>query len=135
MLSSPPAYRCRIAFNLKGVEADFVPIHLRRGEQKKEAYSKVNPQGLVPALAVDGDVLTQSLAIIEWLEETHPRPPLLPHDACNLGSINVARCARGDDGQRPAIDWNELERGGHFAAFEQPEMFVDEVRAFFRLVR
>ena len=57
---SSAAYRCRIAFNLKGVETDFIPIHLRRGEQNKEAYFSVNPHGLVPALTVNGHVLTQS---------------------------------------------------------------------------
>jgi maleylacetoacetate isomerase len=77
---SSAAYRCRIAFNLKGVEPAFVPVHLRRGEQKAHAYRALNPQALVPALEVDGTVLTQSLAIIEWLDETHPEPPLLPAD-------------------------------------------------------
>jgi maleylacetoacetate isomerase len=80
---SSAAYRCRIAFNLKGVVPGFVSVHLRRngGEQKSAAYRDLNPQALVPALEVDGLVLTQSLAIIEWLEETHPEPPLLPAEA------------------------------------------------------
>ena len=79
---SSSAYRCRIAFNLKAVSADFVPVHLRRdgGEQKGPAYTAINPQGLVPALEADGVVLTQSLAIIEWLNETVPSPALLPTD-------------------------------------------------------
>ena len=80
---SSAAYRCRIAFNLKGLNPEFIPVHLVRGggEQKSDTYRDVNPQMLVPAL-VDGDVtLTQSLAIIEWLDETHPTPPLLPMDA------------------------------------------------------
>lgn len=78
---SSSAYRCRIAFNLKGIEVDFRPVHLRKGEQKSDDYRALNPQGLVPAL-VDGDtVLTQSLAIIEWLDETHPEPKLLPGNA------------------------------------------------------
>ncbi len=80
---SSSAYRCRIAFNLKGVETDFVSVHLRRngGEQKMPAYRAVNPQGLVPALQVDDDlVLTQSLAIIEWLDETTGGPKLVPED-------------------------------------------------------
>lgn len=77
---SSAAYRCRIAFNLKGVVPDFVPVHLRRdgGEQFRPDYVAVNPQRLVPALELDGTILTQSLAIIEWLDETHPTPPLLP---------------------------------------------------------
>jgi maleylacetoacetate isomerase len=86
---SSAAYRCRIAFNLKGVETDFVPIHLRRGEQNKEAYFRVNPQGLVPALAVDGHVLTQSVAIIEWIDETHPQPPLLPRNPIERAKVRA----------------------------------------------
>lgn len=79
---SSSAYRCRIAFNLKGISPDFVPVHLRRngGEQKQAPYKSLNPQGLVPALEVDGTVLTQSLAIMEWLDETYPAPALLPGD-------------------------------------------------------
>ncbi|WP_018699516.1 maleylacetoacetate isomerase [Amorphus coralli] len=86
---SSSAYRCRIAFNLKGIEVDFRPVHLRNGEQKSEAYRELNPQGLVPALE-DGDtVLTQSLAIIEWLDETHPEPKLLPGDAVQRAKIRA----------------------------------------------
>ncbi|QRG09061.1 maleylacetoacetate isomerase [Xanthobacter dioxanivorans] len=77
---SSAAYRCRIAFNLKGLAPPLASIHLRRGEQRAEAFRAVNPQALVPALVEDGTILTQSLAIIEWLEETHPEPPLLPRD-------------------------------------------------------
>jgi maleylacetoacetate isomerase len=79
---SSAAYRCRIAFNLKGVDTDFHSVHLRRGggEQKQPAYLALNPQALVPTLEADGLVLSQSLAIIEWLDETHPQPPLLPGD-------------------------------------------------------
>ncbi|MDI4663019.1 maleylacetoacetate isomerase [Xanthobacter autotrophicus] len=79
---SSASYRCRIAFNLKGITPDFVAVHLRRGggEQFQPAFAAVNPQRLVPALEVGADVLTQSLAIIEWLEETRPEPALLPAD-------------------------------------------------------
>ena len=80
---SSSSYRCRIAFNLKGVDYDAVPVHLVRdgGEHKRDAYRALNPQGLVPALELDdGDVLTQSPAILEWLEETYPDPLLLPSD-------------------------------------------------------
>ncbi len=78
---SSAAYRVRIALNLKGLAAAHLPHHLRRGEQCAPDYLAINPQGLVPALESDaGVVLTQSLAIIEWLEETHPSPPLLPAD-------------------------------------------------------
>lgn len=79
---SSAAYRCRIAFNLKGVESDFVPVHLRRdgGQQKTAAYRALNPQGLVPVVEDGAFRLTQSLAIIEWLDETRPGPRLLPGD-------------------------------------------------------
>lgn len=79
---SSSAYRCRIAFNLKGLNPDFRSVHLRRdgGQQKSETYIALNPQALVPALEVDETVLTQSVAIIEWLDETFTEPPLLPAD-------------------------------------------------------
>ena len=77
---SSSAYRLRIALNLKGVAHDFTSVHLRRGggEQKSPAFRALNPQALVPALEADGLVLTQSLAIVEWLDETYPDPALLP---------------------------------------------------------
>lgn len=76
---SSAAWRVRIALNLKGLRVAQVAHHLRRGEQRAPAYLALNPQGLVPALALeDGAVLTQSLAIIEWLDEVFPTPPLLP---------------------------------------------------------
>lgn len=79
---SSAAYRVRIALNLKGLEAERRFVHLRKGEQRTPAYLEVNPQGLVPALVLDdGTVLTQSLAIIEYLDEKHPAPPLLPRGA------------------------------------------------------
>ena len=78
---SSASYRVRIALNLKGLSADHLSHHLRKGEQRAPAYLAINPQGLVPTLENDGGaVLTQSLAIIEWLDETHPEPPLLPKD-------------------------------------------------------
>lgn len=77
---SSAAYRCRIAFNLKGLEPEFVPVHLRKGDQRSGDYLAKNPQGLVPALEVNGQVLTQSLAIIEWLDSAYPEPAFLPQD-------------------------------------------------------
>jgi maleylpyruvate isomerase len=78
---SSAAFRLRIALNLKGLEAERRYIHLANGEQRTPAYKAINPQGLVPYL-VDGEfALGQSLAIIEYLDETHPEPALLPGDA------------------------------------------------------
>ena len=74
-------YRVRIALNLKGLDYRYSAVNLTGGEQRQEHYRSVNPQGLVPALEADGQVLTQSPSILEWLEETHPDPPLLPYGA------------------------------------------------------
>lgn len=87
---SSAAYRVRIALNLKGLGAEHLPHHLRKGEQCAPAYLAINPQGLVPALENDaGAVLTQSVAIIEWLDETHPNPPLLPRDALQRAKVRA----------------------------------------------
>ncbi|ANN67882.1 maleylacetoacetate isomerase [Bordetella bronchialis] len=77
---SSAAYRVRIALNLKGLPYDTVPVHLLKdgGQQLKPDYVRLNPQALVPALVDGSTVLTQSMAIIEYLDETHPQPPLLP---------------------------------------------------------
>jgi len=75
---SSAAYRVRIALNLKNLQAERRYIHLRKGEQRAPDYLAKNPQGLIPTLIVGDRVLTQSLAIIEYLDERHPLPPLLP---------------------------------------------------------
>ncbi|HMC45798.1 MAG TPA: maleylacetoacetate isomerase [Caballeronia sp.] len=77
---SSAAYRVRIALNLKGLAYEYAPIHLLRdgGQQLKPEYRELNPDGIVPTFIDGADVLTQSLAIIEYLEETHPEPALLP---------------------------------------------------------
>jgi maleylpyruvate isomerase len=80
---SSAAYRVRIALNLKGLSYDMVPIHLTKdgGRNYRPEFRAINPQMRVPALALDkGDILIQSLAIIEYLDEVHPEPPLLPSD-------------------------------------------------------
>jgi maleylacetoacetate isomerase/maleylpyruvate isomerase len=72
-------YRVRIALNLKGLLFEYAAVNLQAGEQREAAYRALNPQALTPTLTTDdGRVLTQSLAILEWLEEVHPVPPLLP---------------------------------------------------------
>ena len=87
---SSAAYRVRIALNLKGLSADHLPHHLRKGEQRDPAYLAINPQGLVPTLQDDrGVILTQSLAIIEWLDETHPTPPLLPKEPLRRAQVRA----------------------------------------------
>jgi len=104
---SSAAYRVRIALNLKGLPYQTVPLHLRRegGEHRRPAYTRLNPEGLVPALQTEGRLLTQSLAIIDYLEEIHPSPALLPrsapdrawvralaqHVACEIHPINNLR--------------------------------------------
>lgn len=86
---SSASYRVRIALNLKGLDYDQLPIHLRRGggEQFGCAYKAINPQGLVPTLEDGGRHLTQSLAIIEYLEERYPEPPLLPSDPADRATV------------------------------------------------
>lgn len=102
---SSAAYRLRCALNYKGLAVEHVPHNLRAGEQRAGDYLKLAPQGLVPALEVDGMVLTQSSAIIEWVEERWPEPPLLPAElfgraivrsmaaliACDIHPINNLR--------------------------------------------
>jgi len=101
-------YRLRIGLALKGVDYDYVPVNLVQGEQREPAYRAVNPQGLTPALDIGGRVLTQSLAILEWLEETRPEPAILPKDpldratvramslivACDIHPLNNTRVGR-----------------------------------------
>jgi maleylpyruvate isomerase len=89
---SSAAYRVRIALNLKGLPYEIVPIHLSRdgGEQRKPEFVAVNPQMRVPALALSsGAVITQSLAIIEYLDDINPEPPLLPPDALDRAKVRA----------------------------------------------
>jgi len=86
---SSASYRVRIALNLKGLEYEQSPIHLRRGggEQLSPSYKAINPQALVPALEDRGRVFTQSLAIMEYLDERYPEPPLLPPDPADRAIV------------------------------------------------
>ncbi|QJD89002.1 maleylacetoacetate isomerase [Duganella dendranthematis] len=88
---SSAAYRVRIALNLKGIAYDAAPVHLLRngGEQLSDAYRAINPAMLLPALEDDGNVIGQSLAIIEYLEETQPQMPLLPSDPAGRARVRA----------------------------------------------
>lgn len=105
---SSAAFRVRIALNLKGLEYQPAFVHLAKDEHRQPEYAAVNPQALVPTLEEGGRLLTQSLAILEYLEETHPQPPLLPQDpfararvrslaaliACEIHPLNNLRILR-----------------------------------------
>ena len=88
---SSAAYRVRIALNLKGLAYETRPVHLvdHGGEQHAPDYQALNPQELVPCLVEQGQVFTQSMAIIEYLDETHPAPPLLPADAAGRARVRA----------------------------------------------
>ncbi|MDP3854488.1 maleylacetoacetate isomerase [Phenylobacterium sp.] len=83
-------YRVRIGLQLKGLDYGYVPVNLLEGNQHQAAYRAVNPQRLIPALDIgDGEILTQSLAILEWLDETHPEPALLPKAALDRARVRA----------------------------------------------
>jgi maleylpyruvate isomerase len=92
---SSASYRVRIALNLKGLRYDYQPVHLRRGggEQYMPEYKAINPQSLVPSLEDNGRILTQSLAILEYLEEKYPNPPLLPRDLADRATVRAMALA------------------------------------------
>jgi maleylacetoacetate isomerase len=135
---SSAAFRVRIALNLKGLPYEDAFIHLRRGDQRGGDYLAVNPQGLVPALEIDGQTLIQSMAIVEYLDETHPEPAFLPPDpagrarvralaaivACDIHPINNLRVLRylsrplGHD-QAAIETWYNHWIANGFEAFER----------------
>ena len=131
---STAAFRVRIALNLKGISYQPVPIHLVRdgGEQKKPSYRAINPQGRVPSLEIDGPggptVLTQSLAIIDYLDETVPAPPLLPKDPLTRARIRAVA-------QIVACDIHPVNNSGTIAylksAVGAPQDVVDRWYAHF----
>ena len=135
---SGTSYRTRIALGLKGLDYEQAPVDLRAGDQRSEAYRALNPQGLVPALETEYGVLTQSSAILEWLEERYPEPALLPGTAAQraivramamtvacdihpLNNLRVLKYLKGPLGQeQPAIDaWTANWIAEGFAALEQ----------------
>jgi len=119
---SSAAFRVRLALNLKGLAYDPVFVHLPRGEHRKPEYAAVDPQALVPTLVDDGRALSQSLAIIEYLDETHPKPRLLPEDpvgrarvrslsllvACEIHPLNNLRTLQH---LKRALGQNEEQNG------------------------
>ena len=143
---SGAAYRVRIALNLKGMSVEHAFRHLRKGEQRAPDYLALNPQGLVPTLELDdGTRLTQSLAIIEWLDETHPAPPLLPTDplqrarvrafafaiACDIHpvqNLRVIAAVRAIGGEDTAQAWAKRVNAEGLAACEK--LIADEPGPF-----
>lgn len=134
---SSASYRVRIALNLKGLNVVHVPVHLRKGEQQDPAYLSKNPQAMVPWFEDDQIALGQSLAIIEYLEEAHPAPALLPADrilrahtralaysiACDIhpiGNLRVLKKLKADYGtdSEGAAAWNRHWISQGFAAIE-----------------
>ena len=107
---SSAAFRVRIALNLKRLDYESAFIHLRRGDQRQPGFLEVNPQGLVPALETDGQVLIQSLPIIEYLDERHPEPPLLPGDAAGRARVRALAAIEA---------WYNHWIDSGFAAFER----------------
>ena len=87
---SSAAFRVRIALNVKDLRYESLFVHLAKGEHRRPEYAKVNPQGLLPTLELDDGIrLNQSLAIIEYLEDKYPRPPLLPSDAVGKARVRA----------------------------------------------
>jgi maleylacetoacetate isomerase len=86
---SSASFRVRIALQLKGLSYDYVPVHLVKGEQLQESFAALSPERLVPVLQDGEHTLTQSLAILEYLEETHPEPALLPADAAGRARVRA----------------------------------------------
>lgn len=105
---SSAAYRVRIALQLKGISVDHVPYRLREGEQRSADFLRLNPAGLVPVFVTEaGDALTNSLAIIEYLEELQPEPPLLPRTALERARVRALAHAIACD-IHPIQNWRVL---------------------------
>lgn len=94
---SGTSHRLRIALNLKGLPYEYIPVDLRTGENVGPVFKAINPQGLVPALDTGERILIQSPAILEWLEETYPTPPLLPADPADRAWVRALAALVGCD--------------------------------------
>lgn len=94
---SGTSYRTRIALHLKGLAFDYRAVDLRSGEQRADDYRRLNPQGLVPTLEYEGRAIAQSPAILEWLEERFPAPPLLPADPADRAEVRAMAALVGCD--------------------------------------
>lgn len=136
---SSASWRVRIALHLKGVAYEPVAHNLRDGEQLRPDYLQLNPQGLVPALEIDGLVLTQAMAICEYLDETRPEPPLLPRDPAGRARVRALAMAIVCD-THPAQNLRVLKAvsalgGGSEAAAEWARRVNDDgLAAFAELV-
>lgn len=86
---SSASFRVRIALNLKGLDYDYIPVHLARGDHLKGPFAAISADKLVPMLEDEGERFSQSMAIIEYLDETHPEPPLLPHDPVGRARVRA----------------------------------------------
>ncbi|MDO9405937.1 MAG: maleylacetoacetate isomerase [Polaromonas sp.] len=94
---SSASFRVRIAMALKGLPYEYIPVHIARGEHRQEPFASLSADALVPLLEVDGARLSQSMAIIEYLDEKHPEPPLLPPDALGRARVRaLAQCIACD---------------------------------------
>jgi maleylacetoacetate isomerase len=125
---SSAAYRVRIALALKGLSYEYASVNLPKGAQYQPEYSAINPQNLVPVLDEDGHLLYQSLAIIQYLDEMHPRPPLLPQDvfgrsrvrslallvACEIHPLNNPRVLNYLTGKLGITEEQKLEWYHHW---------------------
>jgi len=94
---SGSSHRLRIAINLKGLTYEYNPVDLRRNEHQSARYKALNPRGFVPTLEIDGQVLIQSPAILEWLEERYPSPALLPADSSDRARVRAIAAIIGRD--------------------------------------
>lgn len=94
---SGTSYRVRMALNYKGIAYEQTPVNLKEGDQHGPVYRRLNPQGLLPALQTSDGLLTQSPAILDWIEETHPEPALLPAGAHDRAKVRAAAAIIGCD--------------------------------------